>query len=112
MKKQMIASFALLYGALFIYAQEPKGLDKVKNKRNHNRVVEVNEKIENQKKKISRDRKDGELTKEEAEAARQNLSEINKTKKEIRTSDDGHLSKKEQDELNKKLRQNRKEITN
>ena len=76
----------------------------------HPRVNQVNGRIDNQEKRITTERKDGDITKSQAHADRKDLSEINQEKKDMRKTDDGHLTKDDQKALNQQLNQNSKQI--
>ena len=105
MKKFIIAALAISFG-LITFAQEPV----TKTAQKHPRVHQVNKRIVNQEKRITEERKEGEMTKAEAKEARKNISEINMQKKVMRQENNGHLTKKDQKELNKELNKNSKEI--
>lgn len=107
MKKLIIALLATSLG-LATYAQGP-GVQKT-NIKHHPRVNQVNKRIDNQEKRITKERKEGEITKQEARQDRKNLSTINQEKRDMRKMDNGHLTKKDQKALNQQLNKNSKEI--
>lgn len=78
--------------------------------RNHSRVNEVNGRIDNQEKRITEERKEGDLTKGHAKQDRKNLSTINQEKKDMRKMDKGHLTKADKKALNQQLNTNSKKI--
>ncbi len=78
--------------------------------KNHPRVNQVNGRIDNQEKRINNERKEGEITKAQAQQDRRNLRAINQEKHAMRKQDGGHLTKGDQKELNQQLNQNSKNI--
>lgn len=78
--------------------------------KNHPRVNQVNGRIDNQEKRINNERKEGEITKGQAQQDRRNLRAINQEKHAMRRQDGGHLTKGDQKELNQQLNQNSKNI--
>ena len=77
---------------------------------NHPRVNPVNRRENNQEKRITNERKDGDLTKAQAHQDRRNLKTINQEKKDMRSQDNGHLTKADQKALNQQLNDNSKKI--
>jgi len=82
------------------------------NIKNHPRVNQVDKRINNQEQRITKEKKEGEITKQQARQDRKNLSTINQEKKDMRKMDNGHLTKKDQKALNQQLNQNSKKIGN
>jgi len=78
----------------------------------HPRVNQVNRRENRQERRITDQRKDGDLTKKQAHQDRRNLSEINQEKKDMRKQDNGHLTKADDKALNKQLDKNSKKIGN
>jgi len=78
--------------------------------KNHPRVDQVNKRIDNQEKRINQERKEGDLTKAQAQQDRKNLKTINQEKRDMRKEDGGHLTKADQKALNQQLNQNSKKI--
>jgi AICAR transformylase/IMP cyclohydrolase PurH len=107
MKKLLTVLIVSSLGIL-TFAQGP-GYQKT-NIKNHPRVNQVNERIDNQEKRIHNEVKEGDLTKKQAVQDRKNLSEMNQEKKDMRKIDDGHLTKTDQKALNQQLNQNSRRI--
>ncbi|MBS1638764.1 MAG: hypothetical protein JST94_11210 [Bacteroidetes bacterium] len=78
--------------------------------KNHPRVNEVDKRIDNQEKRITEERKEGDLTKKQAQQDRKNLKTVNQEKKDMRKEDKGHLTTKDQKALNQQLNKNSKKI--
>ncbi|MBS1948047.1 MAG: hypothetical protein JST47_09800 [Bacteroidetes bacterium] len=78
--------------------------------KNHPRVNQVNRRIDNQERRITDERKEGDLTKSQAQQDRKDLSEVNQEKRDMRKTDHGHLTKADQKALNQQLNQNSKKI--
>ncbi len=76
----------------------------------HPRVNEVNKRIDNQEKRITTERKEGDLTKRQAVSDRRNLKSINQEKRDMRSQDKGHLTKVDQRALNQQLNRNSRKI--
>jgi hypothetical protein len=110
MKKVLFSAvFALL--ATFTFAQAGPGPQPT-NIKDHPRVNQVNGRIDNQEKRITEERKEGDITKKQAHKDRKNLKKINKEKHQMRKADGGHLTKKDQKDLNKDLNKNSQKIGN
>ncbi len=77
---------------------------------NHPRVNEVNSRIDNQERRINKERREGELTRAQAQADRSNLKAINQEKHDMRSTDGGHLTKADQRALNQQLNRNSRRI--
>ena len=77
---------------------------------NHPRVNQVNKRVDNQEKRITEEKKEGDLTKAQAKQDRKNLKSINQEKKDMRKMDKGHLTKADQKALNQQLNTNSKKI--
>lgn len=77
---------------------------------NHPRVNQVNNRIDNQEKRINTERKEGDLTKSQARQDRRNLRTVNQEKHAMRSQDNGHLTKADQKALNQQLNKNSKQI--
>jgi hypothetical protein len=107
MKTLLATTVSLFIGAVAI-AQGPG--KQPTNLKNHPRVNQVNKRIDNQEKRITEERKEGEITKAQAQKDRKNLSTINQEKKDMRKEDNGHLTKPDQKALNQQLNKNSKKI--
>lgn len=107
MKKVFIVCLTLMTSAA-LFAQGPG--HQPKHIKNHPKVNEVNKRIDNQEKRITEERKEGDLTKAQAQQDRKNLSVINQEKKDMRKEDKGHLTNADQKALNQQLNQNSKKI--
>ena len=83
--------------------------DSTKEK-NHPRRDQVNDRIENQDKRISKEVKEGEITKQQAKELRKKDKNIRQEERSMARQDGGHLNKGEQRNLNQQLNQNSKEI--
>ena len=106
--KTLIATTVALFIGATTFAQGPG--KQPTNLKNHPRVNQVNKRIDNQEKRITTERKEGELTKKQAIQDRKNLSTINQEKKDMRKMDKGHLTTQDQKALNQQLNQNSKKI--
>ena len=77
---------------------------------NHPRVNEVNKREDNQEKRITKDRKDGDITKAQAHEDRTDLKNINREKRAMRKQDNSHLTTTDKKDLNQQLNANSKAI--
>lgn len=109
MKKAFLTVLSFAIAAL-AFAQGPG--HQPKHIAHHPRVNEVNRREDRQEKRITNQRKDGDLTKSQAHQDRKNLSEINQEKKDMRKQDNGHLTKADDKALNQQLDKNSKKIGN
>ncbi len=96
--------------SVFSYAQGP-GHQRTHIK-NHPRVNQVNHRVDKQERRITTERKEGDLSKAQAKQDRRNLSTVNQEKKDMRKMDKGHLTKQDQKSLNQQLNTNSKKIGN
>ena len=76
----------------------------------HPRVNEVNKRIDNQEKRITEERREGDITGKQAYQDRRKLTAINREKRFMRKTDNGHLTPGEQKALNRQLNRNSRKI--
>jgi hypothetical protein len=107
MKKLFLASSMLF--SMVAFAQHGPGHQNT-HIRNHPAVNKVNNRIDNQEKRIAQERKEGDLSKKQAAADRNNLKRVNNEKRDMREDDHGHLTKAEYRKLNRQLNGNSKRI--
>jgi len=74
--------------------------------KNHPRRTQVNERLENQNRRITNEVKSGEINKSQAQALRQNDKNIRQEERDMASQNGGHISKTEQNALNQQLNQN------
>jgi len=98
-----IATIATLAAAP-VFAQDTKW-DK-----DHPRRDQVNDRLKNQNKRITAERKDGEITKAQAQKLRANDKAIHGEEKAMASQDGGHITKTDQKALNQQLNQNSQAI--
>lgn len=108
MKSILAASIAIMFSATS-FAQAGPGHQRT-HIAHHPRVNEVNKREDNQEKRITEEKKEGDITKAQAKQDRKNLSSINQEKNDMRKMDKGHLTKADQKALNQQLNTNSKEI--
>ncbi len=100
MKKLIIVLIALSMGLVtYTNAQETQKKDTNK----HPMVSQVDHRIHNQKKLVSKEEEAGKITTDQADQYRKDLSSIKHEKKVMSKSDNGKITKKDQKELNKEL---------
>lgn len=73
---------------------------------NHPRRAQVNERLENQNRRITNEVKSGEINKSQAQALRQNDKNIRQEERDMASQNGGHITKTEQNALNQQLNQN------
>jgi len=78
--------------------------------KDHPRREEVNNRLENQNKRITKERKEGEITKAQAQNLRANDKAIRGEEKQMASTNGGHITKTEQKALNQQLNQNSQAI--
>jgi hypothetical protein len=76
----------------------------------HPAVNEVNQRLEDQKRRIQQGVRDGTLTKEQAEQLWRNDQRVARQEQRDMNANGGHLTKQEQGQLNKELNHNSKNI--
>lgn len=104
MKKLIMSAFAAM-SFVCLFAQKTHHII-------HPRVHQVNKRIVHQEKEITKDRKDGDITKVDAKEDRTDLKNINQQKKDMKKLDNGHLTKQDDKTLNQELNANQKQIKN
>jgi len=87
-----------------VFAQDTKW-DK-----DHPRREQVNDRLKNQNKRITTERKEGEITKAQAQKLRANDKTIHGEEKAMASQDGGHITKTDQKALNQQLNQNSQAI--
>ncbi|MGS0747076.1 hypothetical protein [Halpernia sp. GG3] len=110
MVKKLFLAGAILVSILS-FTQKGAGHQNIHIK-NHGRVGKINSIIDNQEKRITEERKEGDLSKQQAVADRKDLRIINTEKQNMRKDDHGHLTKADDRRLNRQLNQNSKSIGN
>ncbi len=108
MKKVIISAFAAII-TLGSFAQTGPGHQRTHIMR-HPRVNEVNKREDNQEKRITADKKDGDITKAQAHSDRTDLRNINREKRAMRKQDGSHLTKTDKKDLNQQLNANSQTI--
>ncbi len=108
MKTIVLSAFAALL-SIGVFAQTGPGHQPTHLK-HHPRVNEVNKRIDHQEKRITDERKEGDLTKTQAKTDRTDLKDVNQEKRDMRKTDNGHISKADKKALNQQLNQNSKKI--
>jgi len=68
--------------------------------KDHPRRAEVNERLENQNKRINQEAREGEISKREAHKLRKEDRDIRKEERQMAAQHHGHLTKQDQRELN------------
>jgi hypothetical protein len=106
--KTFILSALALTISLASFAQGPG--HQPTHLKNHPRVNQVNGRVDNQEHRINQERKEGEITKGQAQQDRRNLKAINQEKHAMRRQDGGHLTKGDQKALNQQINQNSNNI--
>ncbi len=74
--------------------------DEAKFDKEHPRRAEVNQRLENQDKRINKKVKEGEISKGQAAKMHQEDRHIRKEERAMAAKDGGHITKKEQERLN------------
>ncbi len=108
MKSILMASIAIIFSTTS-FAQTGPGHQRT-HIEHHPRVNEVNKREDKQEKRVTNERKEGDITKAQAHQDRKNLSSVNQEKKDMRKTDNGHLTKTDQEALNQQLNANSKKI--
>jgi len=78
--------------------------------KDHPRREQVNNRLANQNKRITQERKEGEITKAQAQSLRANDKTIRGEEKAMASQDHGHITKTDQKALNQQLNQNSQAI--
>jgi hypothetical protein len=104
MNSRLYSSIALVAAVVgfstFSYAENSKW------EQNHPRRAQVNERLENQNRRITNEVKSGEINKSQAQALRQNDKNIRQEERDMASQNGGHITKTEQSALNQQLNQN------
>src|SRR5579859_6532878 len=78
--------------------------------RNHPRRDQVNDRLANQNKRITEERKEGEISKAKAARLRSNDHKIRQEERDMAAQNHGHITKQEQRTLNQQENANSKKI--
>ncbi|MBV8390135.1 MAG: hypothetical protein JO080_10080 [Mucilaginibacter sp.] len=108
MKKTILTAFTIAIATVTFAQQGPS--HQRTHIPHHPRVNQVNKRIDNQESRIKDERKEGDLTRNQARKDRRNLRAINQEKRDMRRQDNGHLTKADQRALNQQLNKNSKKI--
>lgn len=79
-------------------------------KKDHPRRAEVNQRLNNQDKRINQERKEGEITKVQAHALHKEDHQIRQEERDMASQNGGHITKQEQRTLNQQENQVSKQI--
>lgn len=93
------AEFAALLVALFAASANSAMADS-KWEKTHPRRDQVNDRLAHQNHRITQERKEGDMTKEQAVALRKQDHQIRKEERTMAAQHDGHITKSEQHALN------------
>ncbi|OIR04428.1 hypothetical protein GALL_133590 [mine drainage metagenome] len=102
----VIALSALLFGTLTTNVIAAEG----KWAKHHPLRDQVNDRLENQNKRINHEVKEGDLTKEQAGNLRKQDHQIRQEERDMASQNDGHITKQEQKTLNQQENSVSKEI--
>ncbi|GGA88783.1 hypothetical protein [Puia dinghuensis] len=108
MKKLTITTALAFFVSAIAFAQGPG--HQPTHLKDHPRVNQVNRREDNQERRITDERKEGDISKQQAHQDRRNLREINQEKHDMRKQDNGHLTKADQKALNQQLNHNSRKI--
>lgn len=101
-----IAMSALLLGSLAMNATA----EETKWEKHHPRRDQVNDRLENQNKRIRKEEKEGEITKQQAVALHKQDRQIRQEERDMASQNHGHITKQEQQTLNQQENAVSKEI--
>ncbi len=74
--------------------------DKKEWNKDHPRRAEVNGRLENQDRRINKEEREGEISKQQAQKLHQEDRQIRKEERQMAAKDGGHITKQEQQKLN------------
>lgn len=103
----LLVTMALVLGSLTVNAIA----DEATFDKNHPRRAEVNNRLENQDKRINREVKEGDMTKQEAAKLHRKDRHIREEERAMAAKNGGHITKKEQNKLNRQENNVSKEIS-
>ena len=106
--KALIATTLALFIVSASFAQGPG--HQPTHLKNHPRVNQVNRREDRQEHRITKERKEGEISHKQAQQDRRNIKAVNQEKHDMRKEDHGHLTKTDQRALNQQLNHNSKKI--
>lgn len=102
----VIALSAVLLSGLVTNVMASEG----KSAKHHSRRDQVNDRLENQNKRINHEVKEGELNKKQASALHKDDRQIRQEEHDMASQDKGHITKQEQKTLNQQENVVSKEI--
>lgn len=94
------AALATVLLALFAASANSAVAQETQWEKRHPRRDQVNDRLERQNKRITQERKEGEITKDQAVALRKQDRQIRKEERQMAAQHGGHITKAEQRELN------------
>ncbi len=94
-----IAAIAL--AGVFAAGLSAGAMAETKWEKNHPRRDQVNDRLQNQNKRINQEAKEGELTKQQARKLHREDRAIRKEERRMAARNDGHITKAEQAKLNR-----------
>lgn len=110
MKKSLIVTTLLSITAAASFAQGATSAPAGNWKKEHPRRAEVNQRLENQDKRISQEVKEGEMTKAESHKLHKQDHQIRQEERDMASQNVGHITKGEQNVLNQQENKVSKEI--
>ncbi len=101
-------SFALM--TAFVIGVSGGAMAETKWEKNHPRRDQVNDRLANQNRRIKKELKEGEITKQQATALHQQDHQIRQEERDMAAQNGGHITKDEQKGLNEQEKAVSKEI--
>ena len=93
-------ALALAVVATFIATTAASALAETKWEKNHPRRDQVNDRLANQNKRINKELKEGEITKQQANKLHKEDRQIRQEERDMASQNGGHITKQEQNVLN------------
>ncbi len=98
--KKSTKALMLAVTAAFVFGTAGSAMAVTQWKKDHPRRAEVNKRLNNQDRRINKERKDGEISKSQAQALHKEDRQIRKEERSMAAQNGGHITKQEQRTLN------------
>jgi hypothetical protein len=109
-KGRSAKSLTVLLIAAFLPAAASTAWGETKWEKNHPRRDQVNDRLQNQNRRINKELKEGEITKQQANQLHRDDRQIRQEERDMASQNGGHITKSEQKVLNQQLNAVSKQI--
>ncbi len=102
MRKHRLWTIAAVLASTFVIAAAAQATAKTRWERRHSRRDQVNDRLQNQNRRIKKERREGEITGAQAQALHQQDRQLRQEERAMASQHGGHITKGEQAALNQR----------